>query len=93
MADNVQISCINKRNHQNPHERIQFVGGTHGGKPWKLTETEAIRDIKAGKFQFYTMVGGKSAWVIVAIHNGREYLKTESDGYAPNNLLSLPECP
>jgi len=25
MADNVQISCINKRQHHNPHERIESV--------------------------------------------------------------------
>jgi hypothetical protein len=34
-------------------------------------------------------VNGRSVWVIIAIHNGREYLKTEADGYEPNNLLSL----
>ena len=42
---------------------------------------------------FYTSVNGRSVWVIIAIHNGREYLITEADGYEPNNLLSLPECP
>jgi Protein of unknown function (DUF3892) len=93
VADNVQISCINKRQHYNPHERIESVGGMHAGKPWKLTETEAIAGIKEGKWKFYTSVNGRSVWVIIAIHNGREYLKTEADGYEPNNLLSLPECP
>ncbi|MDD5382312.1 MAG: DUF3892 domain-containing protein, partial [Candidatus Margulisbacteria bacterium] len=29
----------------------------------------------------------------VAIRSGRKYLKTEADGEAPNNLLSLPTCP
>jgi Protein of unknown function (DUF3892) len=93
VADSVQISCINKRQHHNPHERIQSVGGVHGGRPWKLAETEAIAGIKQGKWNFYTSVNSRSVWVIIAIHNGREYLKTEADGYEPNNLLSLPECP
>jgi uncharacterized protein DUF3892 len=92
MADNVQISCINKRQHNNPHERIERVGGVHGGKPWKLSEAEAIAGIHQGKWQFHTSVNGRSVWVVVAVHNGREYLKTQADGYEPNNLLSLPEC-
>ena len=92
MAENVQISGINMRQHHNPHERIESVGGTHGGRARNLTETEAIAGIKERKWQFYTSVNGRSVWVIIAIHNGREYLKTEADGYEPNNLLSLPEC-
>ncbi|MFI5246011.1 MAG: DUF3892 domain-containing protein [Gemmatimonadales bacterium] len=38
-------------------------------------------------------MNGKSVWVIIATHNGNEYLKTEADGVHPNNLLALPECP
>lgn len=35
-----------------------------------------------------------SVWVVVARSAaGNKYLKTEADGDAPNNLLSLPECP
>jgi hypothetical protein len=92
VADNVQISCIDKRQHYNPHERIEGVGGMYAGKPWKPTETEAMAGIKEGRWKFYTSVNGRSVWVIIAIHNGREYLKTEADSYEPNNLLSLPEC-
>jgi len=36
---------------------------------------------------------GRRVRVIVETHNRRKYLKTEADGYAPNNLLALPECP
>jgi hypothetical protein len=93
VADNVQITCINKHQHHNPHERIENVGGMYTGKPWKLNELQAIAGINEGKWKFYTSVNGRSVWVIIAIHNGREYLKTEADGYEPNNLLSLPECP
>jgi hypothetical protein len=65
VADSVQISCINKHQHHNPHERIQSVGGMHGGKPWKLTEEEAIAGIKQGKWNFYTSVSGRSVWVVI----------------------------
>ncbi|ALA60180.1 hypothetical protein NITMOv2_3790 [Nitrospira moscoviensis] len=42
---------------------------------------------------FYVSVNGESVWVIVATSQyGNMYLKTESGGEQPNNLLSLPEC-
>ena len=94
MATNEQIQCINKTNRQSPHERIQNVGGVNAdGSRWKMSEAQAIAGIKAGKWRFYTKVQGVLAWVIIATHEGREYLKTEADGLHPNNLLALPECP
>jgi Protein of unknown function (DUF3892) len=92
MANTIQVKCINKRQHQNPHERILYIGG-FTDRQWKITEDEAIAYINSGEWQFYVSVNGKSVWVVIATHNGREYLKTEPDGYAPNNLLALPECP
>lgn len=89
-----QIMCINKRpNHYSPHERIQAIGGLANGQRWKRAEADAIADVKRDRQSYYTSVNGKSAWVVVATHKGREYLKTQNDGYSPDNLLSLPECP
>ncbi|HWE74663.1 MAG TPA: DUF3892 domain-containing protein [Stellaceae bacterium] len=98
MADNVLVSCIKKRgNHYNPHERIQGLGGVRNGQRWYMEEAAIIAEIEkppaSRQFNFYTSVGGHSAWVIVATHNHRKYLKSENDGYAPDNLLALPECP
>ena len=86
-----QITCIIKRgDHYNPHERISHIGNQAGG--WVVTETSAIQRIETRTDSFYTLVGGKQAEIIVACHQGRKYLKTESDGYAPNNLLALTDC-
>jgi len=94
MAQDVQITCINKTNRMDAHERIHSVGGINpDGTRWKLAEDDAIAGIKVGKWRFWTSAGGKSVWVIVAhTSSGHEYLKTEADGFQPNNLLSLPEC-
>jgi hypothetical protein len=56
---------------------------------WRLTEDLAIQRIKTGRTPFYTMVNSREAEVVVATYSGRKYLKTDADGYAPNNLLAL----
>ena len=89
-----QVTCITKRGeHYNPHERIQGIGGVVGGARWWRAEDDAIADVERDSSSYYVTVNGKTVWVVVAIHNGRKYLKTQADGYAPNNLLALPECP
>ena len=89
-----QVICINKRGgHYNPHERIQAIGGHDGARQWKDLEDVAIRNVERDPRSYFVHRGGKSVWVIVAVHNGRKYLKTEADGYSPDNLLALPECP
>ena len=90
----LQIRCVNKNPRLDPHKRIENVGGTNAdGSRWKLTEADAIAGIQAGRYSFFVNAAGRRVGVIVAVHQGRRYLKTVADGYAPNNLLSLPECP
>jgi len=94
MAQKVQIHCINKTDRQNPHERIQYVGGVNlDGTRWKMLLSNAIQSIKDNKYSFFVNVAGRPVDVIIARHTGYEYFKTANDGEQPNNLLSLPECP
>jgi hypothetical protein len=89
-----QITCINKTDRYNPHERIKNIGGLNGdGSRWKLPQAEGVEAVESGKYSFYVNAAGRTVDVIVAKHNGNKYLKTVADGEQPDNLLSLDECP
>ncbi|MCX6142463.1 MAG: DUF3892 domain-containing protein [Ignavibacteriales bacterium] len=94
MAQRVQVSCINKREHYNPHERIINIGGVNpNGNRWKRSQPKAIESIEDGTYDFFVSVGGYTTDVIVARHEGHKYLKTKPDATGKDNLLNLPECP
>ena len=90
-----QVLCVNKSDRPNPHERITHIGGINDtGQRWRVSQQEAIQAIEHGKWQFHVRVGYRDVQVIVATSQyGHKYIKTEADGYQPDNLLSLPECP
>jgi hypothetical protein len=90
-----QILCINKTDRPNPHERITHIGGINpNGQRWRITQQEAVAGIENGTWQFHVRVGSRDVKVIVSLSQyGNKYIKTEADGYLPDNLLSLPECP
>jgi len=92
-----EVTCVNKSDRMNPHERIRRIGGrvgaSNGGGPWTLSQEDAIDGIESGKWIFHVSRGGRTVKVIVAVSRyGHKYLKTEADGESPDNLLSLPEC-
>ena len=93
MPDTFEISCIVKANRYSRNEEIQEIGGTSGGKRWRISQQSAIDGIESRKWEFYVMRGGKRVKVIVASRYGDKYLKTENDGDNDNNLLSLDSCP
>ena len=66
-----EVTCINKTDRQNPHERIRRIGGKTGAAdtngPWTLSQEEAIAGIESGKWSFQVTRGGKTVKVIVAV--------------------------
>lgn len=92
----IRISCINKSDRTDPHERIRYVGGVNPDQTrWKLSQQEAVEWIQGGKEGFYVErpVGDRVNVIVARSQYGHLYIKTEADGDQPNNLLSLPECP
>lgn len=90
-----RVTCITKRGgHHNPHERIQGIGGGASAlTQWWRAEADAIMEVGRDPKAYFVSVGERSIWLTVANHLGRKYLKTQADGYSPDNLLALPECP
>ena len=89
MPARLQVTCINKTDRYDAHERIKNIGG-YG---WKHAEDDAITYIESNVYSYYVNRGGYEAKVIFAQRLGHKYLKTENDGEQPDNLLALPECP
>ena len=77
-------------------ERVVSIGCVEVGTGFfrRFTEDEAIQRIKQRSDAFYVeKPEGHRVWLIVAEREGRDYLKTETDGERPDNLLSQPDCP
>lgn len=91
MASQYQVTC-HKPDNNDPDRRLQGLGGP-GGQGWYLPINSLITLINDGD-QFWTVnQQGNSVWIVIATRNGRDYLRTTSDGIEPNNLLALPHCP
>lgn len=84
-----QITCINKTDRYDPHDRIKTVGGSWG----KESQPTVIQQIENQTHSYYVSKNGARVKVIVARNGSSKYIKTENDDLQPNNLLSLPECP
>jgi hypothetical protein len=89
----LQIECIRKADRFNPHKHITHIGGRNAdGSRMLLTDDDAIGRIKQRTWNFYVHVGRTINVIVARSREGHEYLKTEADGYIPDNLLSRPEC-
>lgn len=86
-----QVNC-HKPDNDDPDRRIQGLGGKADSQ-WYRTIDQIISLIESGDKFWVVDSKGNSVWIEVHSRNGRKYLKTQSDGIEPNNLLALPHCP
>ncbi|MER9242871.1 DUF3892 domain-containing protein [Mesorhizobium sp. M0633] len=91
MTGTFQVTC-HKPDNADADRRLQGVGGP-GGNGWYRTVDQMITLIGGGD-RFWTADRNRNTvWLVVAVRNGRKYIKTDADGIEPNNLLALPHCP
>src|SRR5450432_4037868 len=85
MILDIEIGCVKRSAIIDTHERIKSVGGLYSDNVrWRVTHDEAIAGVKEGRWKFWAYSGGKKVRIVVATaSDGREYLKTESDGIIP----------
>lgn len=89
MATPLQITCIDKDPREDRYHAIKSVAGFG----FRYTQQDAVRLIDTGQQDFYVKVGLFRADVVTEESSwGHRYLKTSSDGFAADNLLSLPQC-
>jgi hypothetical protein len=88
-----RIECVTRLPDGEAHAQIVAVGGAEGGIRWSMSEEEAITAIEQRQIGLYAIVGGAAVEVVVALHLGRKYLKTNADRRDPNHLLALADCP
>jgi hypothetical protein len=68
-----QITCITKfPTHEDRHRRIQAVGGSVGIARWNDAEDIAIANVKRDPHAYFVTEVGRSVWVVVRTHNGRD---------------------
>lgn len=89
-----EVLCI-RRDGTDVDRRIDGIGGYSGGQNWYLPIDDAIEWIRTSRARFFVDVAGRKVYVIIRQHPTSRifYLTTEGDGFPPNNLLNLPECP
>lgn len=93
MAAAHRIECIRQRE-SGKSARVAYIAGSNSdGTSWGMEESEAIREIEAGKRKFYCEVLGQSYLVVVGTDkSGAKFLKAAIDPDSPDCLLRLPRC-
>jgi hypothetical protein len=91
------VVCITKHPfHTDPHVRIQYLGTSldrsSDKATSKLTVPQVVLAIRNGHKFYCADDRGDLAEVIIARHNGHEYVKTVNDRTKLDNLLYKPEC-
>ena len=94
MRNTQTIRCARRSDSQLPYRRILSVGGVNpDGSRWKQSQSQTIREIEGGVWDYYVQAQWRREKISVAIYFGVKYIKADSDALHPDTLLSLPECP
>lgn len=86
-----QVTCTKKDGPDNDRRIDALAGPQFNQAPID----HVIKWIESGGHRFWTVASGKSVWIEVQEHpkTMRKFLTTQGNGYPPNNLLNLQDCP
>lgn len=85
-----QITCINLSSGGTRHEHITHAGN---GTTWRWTVAEIVASIKAGTNTFFVLDSRGNRAEVGWVDAKPPYIRTQADGVATDNLLSLKTCP
>ena len=94
MRLSIRVDCVIRTDRVSPHHRIRAIGGRgREGDAWRLSEEAAITAIENERASFYLeRPKGRRVDLVVGQGLGKTFLKAETDGDAPEILLTLPDC-
>jgi hypothetical protein len=82
------VSHISRAYSHDPLEQIENIGGLNSDHTrWKFSQTAAIQAIESGTDEFFVNTESGPVKLIVLIHQGQKYLKSEREKSHPNELL------
>ena len=84
------VSVVNRAYSSDPLERVATIGGINADRTrWQLTQEAAIEAIEAGTDEFFVSSATGIVKLIVHIHGGQKYLRTEREENRHDDLLTL----
>jgi hypothetical protein len=84
------VSFLQRAYSADPHERIDTIGGFNADKSrWTMSQEQAITAIESRRTEFFVSVDKLPVKIVVGVHAGQKYLRTEREKTHPDDLLSL----
>jgi hypothetical protein len=94
MAILLKVKWVELSREDEPHQRIQHIGGDSRELRWKHSQSEAIDLIERDLFCYYVEDGLQLARLHVAqTAEGNKFLASGTDARQQQLLLNLPQFP
>jgi hypothetical protein len=73
-----------------PQERIDAIGGINADKSrWTMSQEQAVAAIESRRTEFFVPAQDLEVKLVVAVHAGQKYLRSEREKTHPDDLLTL----